>query len=267
MAKIKIPFVSLTLILGLSLLGFTSLTTPANATTNTIEWSGVNTPTEGKPGNWVLASGSDIRHLTMAIDGTLYGYVNPSGTSYTLFKSTDGGDSWSSTGEVTDAIVALTTATDDANIVCYATAADVWQSTDAGSNFSPLPANPGGAGSDNIGITSIDVTRLDSNSIIVIGTRDTDDSQYGGVYILDENEPYTGWINTNIGNYDICAVAFSPNFPGDHQLVAVVTDETDTFVATKFGGGGHKTAAGTYLPGPLENAKQLVFKEISKRMD
>ena len=81
----------------------------------------------------------------MAIDGTLYGYVNPSGTGYTLFKSTDGGYSWSSTGEVTDAIVALATATDDANIVCYATAADVWQSTDAGSNFSPLPANPGGA--------------------------------------------------------------------------------------------------------------------------
>ena len=38
-------------------------------------------------------------------------------------------------------------------------------------------------------------------------------------------------------------------------------------IATKFGGGGHKTAAGTYLPDPLENAKQLVFKEISKRMD
>ncbi len=238
MAKIKILFPSLTLILGLSLLGFTNIITPANAATNTIEWSGVNIPTEGEPGNWVLASGSDIRHLTMTTDGTLYGYINPSGTSYTLFKSTDSGYSWSTTGEVTDAIVDIATAPDDANIVCYATAADVYQSTDAGSNFTPLPANPGGAGSDNIEITSIDVARLDNSSIIIVGTRDTDDSQYGGVYILDENEPPTGWINTNIGNYDVGTVAYSPNFAANRQLIAVVTDEQDTFVTTKIGDTG-----------------------------
>jgi oligoribonuclease NrnB/cAMP/cGMP phosphodiesterase (DHH superfamily) len=32
-------------------------------------------------------------------------------------------------------------------------------------------------------------------------------------------------------------------------------------IAQKFGGGGHKTAAGTYLPGPLENAKNLINEE------
>jgi phosphoesterase RecJ-like protein len=36
-------------------------------------------------------------------------------------------------------------------------------------------------------------------------------------------------------------------------------------IAAKFGGGGHKMAAGTYLPGPLENAKQLIRTEIEKR--
>lgn len=35
-------------------------------------------------------------------------------------------------------------------------------------------------------------------------------------------------------------------------------------IAAKFGGGGHKMAAGTYLPGPLEHAKQLVLDEITK---
>ena len=35
-------------------------------------------------------------------------------------------------------------------------------------------------------------------------------------------------------------------------------------IAGKFGGGGHKMAAGTYLPGPLENAKQLLLDEITK---
>jgi nanoRNase/pAp phosphatase (c-di-AMP/oligoRNAs hydrolase) len=38
-------------------------------------------------------------------------------------------------------------------------------------------------------------------------------------------------------------------------------------IAAKFGGGGHVMAAGTFLPGPLENAKQLILDEISKSLD
>jgi phosphoesterase RecJ-like protein len=37
-------------------------------------------------------------------------------------------------------------------------------------------------------------------------------------------------------------------------------------IAAKFGGGGHKMAAGTYLPGPLENAMRLIRNEVSKRL-
>ena len=37
-------------------------------------------------------------------------------------------------------------------------------------------------------------------------------------------------------------------------------------IAARFGGGGHKMAAGTYLPGPLENAKQLVLDEVRKSL-
>ena len=33
-------------------------------------------------------------------------------------------------------------------------------------------------------------------------------------------------------------------------------------IAEKFDGGGHKSAAGAYLPGPLQKAKQLIFDEI-----
>ena len=35
------------------------------------QWTPVNIPTEGVAGKWTLANGSDIRHLTMANDGTL----------------------------------------------------------------------------------------------------------------------------------------------------------------------------------------------------
>jgi len=36
-------------------------------------------------------------------------------------------------------------------------------------------------------------------------------------------------------------------------------------IAQKFGGGGHKPAAGTFLPGPLENARQLILDEMSQQ--
>jgi phosphoesterase RecJ-like protein len=37
-------------------------------------------------------------------------------------------------------------------------------------------------------------------------------------------------------------------------------------IAAKFGGGGHRMAAGTYLPGPIETAKELILKEVAERL-
>ncbi len=219
----------------LSGLGLTT-PTPAAAAPDEVKWSGVNIPTEGKPGNWVLANGSDVHHLTMDIDGALYAGIR--GLTYTLYKSTDGGYSWSYTGNVKDNIVDIATVGDDANVVYYATSSRIYKSTDAGISFVSLLPNPGGAGSNNIEITSIDVARLGDNNFIVVGTRDTDVLERGGVYILDESELLPGWVNTNVGSYDVYAVAFSPHYAADRQVVAVVTDEVDTMVTTKLGGTG-----------------------------
>ncbi len=120
MAKSKILLTALALTL-LTLLSISSTTNPATAAPEEVKWSRVNIPTEGKAGDWLLASGSDVQHLTMAIDGTLYCYANPQGTSFALFKSTDAGYSWSHIGQVKDAIVDIATAPDDASIVYYAT--------------------------------------------------------------------------------------------------------------------------------------------------
>lgn len=141
----------------LLLFGLLAPAASATAGPDLVKWSWVNTPTEGEAGNWVLAGGSDVRHLTAAIDGTLYCYANPAGTSYRLFKSTDGGFSWSHTGMVKDEIVAIATAPDNASIVYYATSSSVYKSADAGNSFTPLPPGPGGAGTNNLAITSIDV--------------------------------------------------------------------------------------------------------------
>ena len=229
MARIRLALWFLSLI---SLFFSLFLIVPASASPDEVRWSKVNIPLEGKAGNWVLAKGSDVQQLTMASDGTLYGCAKPTGTSYTLFKSTDGGYSWAYTGGVKDDIVDIATASGNASVVCYATSSKVFRSTDAGSTFSLLALNPGGAGSNNVEITSIDVTLAGNDYFIVIGTRDTDNSQFGGVYILEVSHSFT-FVDTHIGNYDMCSVAFSPHFAADRQIVAVVTNETDTLVTTK----------------------------------
>ena len=38
-------------------------------------------------------------------------------------------------------------------------------------------------------------------------------------------------------------------------------------IAQKFGGGGHKQATGTYLPGPLENAVRLIRTEVERQFE
>ena len=223
MAKIKL-IISLALVLSLLTL---NLTHHATAFSDEAKWLRVTIPTEGVAGNWVLANNSDVQHLTMSANGTIYAYVK--GLNYTLYKSTDGGYSWSHLGDVQDSIVDIALAPGDENTIYYATSANVYRSTDGGKKFFPLPANPGGAGSNNKEITAIAVTHLYSN-IIAVATRDTDSSEFGGVYILDEEQVIPSWTDSNIGSYDVYAIAFSPNYIADRQLVAVATNETDTFI-------------------------------------
>ncbi|MBU2608808.1 MAG: hypothetical protein KKF26_05765 [Chloroflexi bacterium] len=242
MAKTRVILCALGVLLLLSLLNPNTPAREVTASSNLARWSNVNIPTEGKAGNWVLADGSDIQHLTLAADGTLYCYATPAGTSYTLFKSADGGYTWSYTGNVQDSIVDIATAPGDANIVYYATSANLYRSTDAGRNFVLMAAGIGGAGGNNVEITSVDVTRQ-NNYIIAVGTKDTDSGEYGGIYLLDESN-ITNWTDTSLGNYDAYAVAFAPGQSGNRQLVAVVTDETDTLVMSKVGDSGWGNAIG-----------------------
>jgi hypothetical protein len=43
----------------------------------------------------------------------------------------------------------------------------------------------------------------------------------------------SNWVNTNIGNYDAYRVVFSQNYINDRQLIAIVSDETDTYIMSK----------------------------------
>lgn len=199
-------------------------------------WSRVNIPAEGEAGGRVLAGGSDIKTLAMAADGTLYAHAD--GLTNSLYKSSDGGKSWTSPGSVTDSIMDIATAPNDTGTVYYATTTTVYRSSDGGQSFGQMGGNPGGAGSNNLEITTLDVTGPDGGNIIAVGTRDTDSGQYGGVYTLDEAEIILNWTDSGAGSYDIYAVAFSPNYNIDRQLTAVVSDETETRVLTRAGESG-----------------------------
>lgn len=235
---------------------------PAAAAPEAAKWERVNLPAGGETGNWTLAAGSDVKYLTMAKEGTLYAYANPTGTSCTLFKSVDGGYSWSACGNVQDTIAGIAVAQDDASVIYYATAVSVYKSADAGKSFSPLPAGPGGAGTGNTAITSLAVGRLNGKSLVAVGTTDGDSSQYGGVYTLDESKLMPAWQNTNLGNFDVSAVAFSPNFASDRQLLAVATNEVDTIVANRIGDGVWNQVFGrTTIPGRAARGATIAFPD------
>ena len=218
------------------------ITPPTTASSDAAKWVDVSIPGEGTSGNWVLAPGSDVQYLEVAPDGTLYAYCQ--GLPYTLYKSLDGGITWSYTGKVEDDIVGIAISPIHTNTLYYATSSTVYRSTDAGNSFQSLPANPGGAGNGNIEITSIDAAFIDGN-IIAVGTRDKDSLEFGGVHIFSDTDTSFIWMDTEIGSYDVYSVEFSPNYPLDGQLVAVITDEIDTYAAVKPGDAGWNTLIGT----------------------
>ncbi len=219
-------------------------------------------PAEGESGGWILASGADTRYPARAADGTLYCYATPTGTAHRLFKSGNGGISWSQTGGVQDSIVDIVTVPGDAGTLYYATSSIIYKSTDAGVSFVPLPANPGGSGGNNLEIASIDITGPGTANLVAAGTRDTDASEYGGVFILDENNLPAGWVNTGIGSYDVYRVAFSPHFTDDGQLLAVASDEADSFVLARIADENWgATISGTTVPGVVPASAVIAFPD------
>ena len=237
----KISLFGAALIITACLLQSPGLCPVAAAASEAARWTKVNIPAEGRTGNWALAAGSDIRHITAAADGTLYAGV--SGLTYSLYRSADEGYSWEQTGNVRDEIKGIAAVPEDARTLYYATASAVYRSTDGGRTFEAMPPNPGGAGSENIEITSIDAARTNAN-IIAVSTVDKDPGEFGGVYILDESEIITKWQDSGIGEYDVAAIKFAPDYAGRGQLAAAATDEIGTLICVKTGSAGWNTGTG-----------------------
>jgi len=103
------------------------------------------------------------------------------------------------------------------------------------------------------------------------------DGRYASQYILQEDFEQTGSAYPDTENlinecHRIASVKVSSLFvqlkDGRVRCSLRSRGAIDVSeIATKFGGGGHKMAAGTFLPGPIENARQLILNEVAQRLD
>jgi photosystem II stability/assembly factor-like uncharacterized protein len=221
--------------LGTLLVGLLGLTLTASAGSDILEWSEVNIPTDGKLGGWVLAWGSDIGQLGLATDGTLYAY-RLEGATHHLMKSTDGGRSWSETDYDGEAIVDIACSRLEADTIYLTDGRHVYKSDDGAKNFDKVGDDTLTTLDTNEAITCLDVG-YDGNDdpVISIGTADIDGGDFGDIYYLAEADFGAGWTNLEAGDYDVYSIAASPYFDQDFLLIALVTDETHTYIINNYG--------------------------------
>jgi hypothetical protein len=223
---------------------------PTQASPETDAWNKYPIPKEGRAGDWVLTGpGTSVTALGVAGDGTTIYAATEGIGNHNLYKSDDDGYTWTPLWEIPagdggSMIIAINLPDrEDPETIYLATENNVYKSTDGGEDFSIVGNNPGSAGANGLKITSFDVIEHHGDNLLVISTRDVDNLEYGGVYFYDESETFGNLTDLRVGNsdagsiYDALAVAFSPNFSDDEQIVAVVTDELNTIVTTRFGGG------------------------------
>jgi hypothetical protein len=238
---------------------------PVSAVDEAAIWSKVDLPASEKTGGWILAGATVIKCMTQASDGTLYCYTKPASTPYTLFKSEDGGQTWSYTGGVKDAIVDIEVSLENTDVIFYATTSTVYKSVDGAKSFSSLPDFPGGAGCGNIYITAIDAIYTSGRYLLVVATADTDTGEYGGVYLYDEtdSDPFTDWEDTDIGSCDVYDVVFSPQpVVGQYHLAAAVNDEAISTVSIRIGDTAWGSLIGdTVLPPDTLSGAKIAFPD------
>jgi hypothetical protein len=97
-------------------------------------------------------------------------------------------------------------------------------------------------------------------NVIAVSTIDTDAAQFGGVYLLEDRPLMGTWVNTGIGNYDVYRVAFSPDYNVDHQIIAIASNEVDTFASSKlYSGNWGQNTGNARIAGIVPSAANIAF--------
>ncbi len=219
----------------LLVVGLLGLSLTASAESDILEWSDVNIPTDGKPGGWLLATDSDIQHLSQAIDGSLYA-DKVKNTTHHLMKSTDEGCTWEQTEYEGGAIAAIACSRLDADIIYLTDGSLVYKSDDGGEGFEAVGGGSLPTLDGNEFIICLDVGYVGNDDpIIFIGTADIDGGEFGHIYYLTEAEFGASWSDMQATGYDVYSIACSPDFKDQHQIIALATDETRTYIINNYG--------------------------------
>ncbi|MBU2535770.1 MAG: hypothetical protein KKD83_06360, partial [Chloroflexi bacterium] len=194
--------------------------------------------TEGTPGTTGLkilhettAAQGDVTEFVIGPDGTTLWAVSVENTK--LYKSTDGGATWSSktlpTGLTTPRGVAI--APDDANMVAvWGDTIGVYVTTDGGSSWGSLGTVQETGGAVATGLRDIAISTEDSGKHYV-AVAGIEAGPLGNIWYFNIGAAAPAWteINDKTGwgfaaTTDVRAIAFSPNFASDFILLALSID-------------------------------------------
>jgi len=223
------------------LLASLSVGLAAPAAADTLEWDKMSFPKAGSDGDYFRDDGiTAVGPIAMAIDGSLFAYADGLDA---LFKSEDGGRTWSKTKYDGDVIWAIVPSSEDADIVYVADENYVYKSTNVSKKFSKVAptsldtliatgmAHPGD-------ITCMDVGYdADLDPFIFIGT-EGQAAYDGDVYYIDETTYGAEWtalevkwdldasgtVDAGEENFDVWSVGVCPGFASNDQIVALVTE-------------------------------------------
>ena len=202
----------------------------AESAANIAGWQQANIPAQGAAHGWLLAPGSYIACLAADSRGVLYAGV--SGMPSNLYKSLDDGQSWQAIGNGTDAIIDMVIADDDT--LYSATAYQIYKCVNdtntVVASLSSRLTDP-----DTV-ISSIDVSPYNGSYAILVGAKNQNNGQFGGVFVI-YGDVFMQWQDLGLAGCDVHTAAFSPQFPQDNCIVALANDETHTFVTWKAGSG------------------------------
>ena len=253
----KIMGVALTFVMVLSLFAFSAAPVAADPDEN--EWSKFSYPEEGSDGDWFWEDTIDyVGPIALAINGDLYCAADTDSEDH-LFKSDDGGRTWSKTDYQDDVegdqIVDIACSSEDADIVYVADEDCVYFTDDGGDTFKELAKTSLTGLFTNETITTLDVGYIDGDPFVFVGTEDTN----GGVYFVKHVPGFTlEWTDLNLegdyAGYDVYSVNCPPNFEDTSTVYAIISHPDmgpeETLIVTNEGIVGEWTQFG----GDLEDA-------------
>ena len=261
----KIMGVALTLVMVLSLFAFAA---PVAADPDVNEWSEFSYPDEGSDGDWFYDP--DITHvgpMALAINGDLYAYAHVDGADWgpdenidsNIFKSDDGGRTWSTTDFADELVeddywgsddpgfvVDIVCDSEDEDIVYVATGFPYWPgyvywSEDGGDSFDAMAPDSLDDARFDFGdgcITSLDATYFGGDAHVFVSISNW--SGDGGVYYINLESYLVGWTDMGLwaydgGGYDAFAINCAPDFDDSRKVYALVCDGSETHIVVNSG--------------------------------